>query len=223
MEVLLLIIITFDYSTTAILFVCAVEQIAQGSCLRTDISWETRKLWRRFSIQGVLVALVLVLDWENWTDDHTRMVMAVAISWRVLVSSVRHYNSAGCGTSKCRIPCTEMPWLFFPTFLPHCPLPSLFTTKRDYTFLINHLWCALGFLSVRIGFLEVAPTPACRRFQSIFTKCLSDKREIWQTNTVTIFLCHLRPAISIIGKYLKHFNDQCDPPFTCFWFSHHHT
>lgn len=139
------------------------------------------------------------------------------------VGNDRHCNKAGCGTSKCRIPCIEMPWLFFHTLLLHCPPPAPCTTRRDYTFLINHLWCALGFLYVRTGFLEDTPTPACQRFRSIFTKYLSDKKEIWQPETVIIFLCHLRPVLSIAGKYLKHFNDQCDLSLISFWISHHHT
>lgn len=46
-------------ATTELLFVCALKEIAQGCC-------ETRKLWRRFQSQDVVVALVP--HWESWTD-----------------------------------------------------------------------------------------------------------------------------------------------------------
>lgn len=151
--------------TAEILFVCALKEIAQGCC-------ETRKLWRRFQSQDGLIALVA--HWESWADGCTSMMMA--ISWRVLAMT----SSAGCGTGMLRIPHTEMPWLFFQALLLHCPPPAPCITGRDYTFLINHFWCALGILSLRIGFIEDAPSPGCRRFQSIFTKYLSFKREIWQ-------------------------------------------
>lgn len=135
------------------------------------------------------------------------------------VNNGRHCSNAGCGTSVCRIPCIEMPWLLFHTFLLHCPPPVRYITRRDYTFLVNHLCCALGFLSARIAFLGDAPTSVCRRFQSIFSKYLSDKRKNWQSKNVSIFICHLRPVISIVGKYLKHFNNQCEAPFIGLRFS----
>lgn len=151
---------------------CALKEIAQGCC-------ETRKLWRRFQSQDVLIALVA--HWESWADGCTCMMMA--ISWRVLamtgIATVLVVALACSGYDAQRFP-----WLFFQALLLHCPPPAPCITRRDYTFLINHLWCALGILSLRIGFLEDAPSPDCRRFQSIFTKYLSFKREICSHSTV---------------------------------------
>lgn len=123
------------------------------------------------------------LDWGMHLHDEGNFMEGV--------SNDRHCNNAGCGTGVFRTPGTEMPWLFFHALLLRSPPPAPCITKRDYTFLVNHLWCVLGFLSLRIGFLEDAPSPSCRRFQSIFTKYLSDKREIWQPRLQPLEACNL--------------------------------
>jgi len=51
-------------------------------------------------------------------------------------------------------------------------------------------------------FLRGCTNSCLQETSSIFTKYLTDKREIREPETVTISLCHLRPVISIVGKLM---------------------
>lgn len=131
------------------------------------------------------------------------------------VSNDRHCNNTGCGTGMFQIPCTETPQLFFNALLLHCPPSAPCITRRDYTFLVNHLWCALGFLSLRIGFLEDAPSLLLAAGDSkVYSPNIFHITEKFDSLNCS----HMRLVISIVGKYLKHFDHHCHPSFISSWF-----